>query len=84
MEQIGLWEFCFRLRVDNGALFYEQTRARFCPGSLRLPLPWSPAVTASEKPDGPARVLTSVKVRLPGLGRIIAYEGWLGVEAPGS
>ena len=82
MERVGLWEFCFRLRVENGALGYEQTRVRFCLGPLRLPLPLSPRVAASETPDGLARVRISVQVRLPLFGRLIDYDGWLDVEVP--
>jgi len=85
MERIGSWEIAFRLRVsDDGALHYEQTRARFRLGPLRLPLPFSPRVTASETPESPARVSISVQVRLLLVGQLIAYHGWLAVEPPES
>ena len=82
MERIGQWEFCFRLRVMDGALIYEQQHARFCLGPLRIPLPCGPHVAAVESPDGPARVRISVEVHLPMAGKLIAYDGWLDVEVP--
>ena len=81
MERIRSWELSFRLRADDGALHYEQRRARFCLGPLRVWLPWTPVVHASERLDGPSRVRVSVSVRLPLIGRLIAYDGWLDVEA---
>jgi hypothetical protein len=80
MERIRAWELTFRLRVEDGALHYEQQRARLCVGPLRVWLPWTPVVSAAERPDGPTRVRVSVNVRLPFIGRLIAYDGWLDVE----
>jgi len=81
VERIRSWELKFRLRVEDGALHYEQQRARLCLGPLRIWLPWIPVVSATERADGPSRVRVSVNVRLPLIGRLVAYDGWLDVEA---
>jgi hypothetical protein len=80
LERMGRVETRFRLKVVDGALIYESVSAAFCLGRLRLRLPrWlSPRVTASERLAGEEEQLeVSVEVRLPLLGRLIAYEGRL-------
>jgi hypothetical protein len=77
-ERLGPWEFQFRLETANGGLVYRQWRAALHMGPLRIPLPrWlAPRVTAREMPAGePGRVDVWVELRLPTLGRVIAYEG---------
>jgi hypothetical protein len=79
-ERMGRVETRFQLKVVEGVLIYESVGAAFCLGRLRLRLPrWlSPRVTASERPVGEGELLdVSVEVRLPLLGRLIAYEGKL-------
>ena len=85
-ERMGPLETRFRLTVVDGALLYQAAGAALCLGRLRVPLPrwFSPRTTASERPaDEPDRIDVSVEVRLPLLGRLIAYEGRLTcVETP--
>jgi hypothetical protein len=82
VERVGAWELRFRLRVENGALRYIQQSARLCLGIVRLRFPLGPRVSAVERADGPNRVTASVSVRLPLIGQLIAYEGWLETEEP--
>lgn len=78
IERIGLSEVRFQLDVIDGALQYQSTRVWLRAGLLRLPLPrWlSPRLTASEKADETG-VRVSVEVRVPLLGRLVAYDGLL-------
>lgn len=82
VERFGEWELHFKLRVQDGNLFYDQSRARLCLGAWHIPMPsaCAPRVTAKEMPDGAARVLVSVMVTLPFVGRLISYEGYLNVK----
>ena len=82
VERFGRWELFFKLRVAGGALFYDQQAAKLCLGAWRLSIPrvCAPFVRAHEKSDGDARVLVSVLVTLPLVGRLIGYEGYLDVR----
>lgn len=82
VERFGAWELRFALRVEQGALVYEQRGARFCAGSLRLPmlLACAPFVEAREWFDNKARVRVTVKVTLPIVGLLIAYDGHIIVK----
>jgi hypothetical protein len=79
VERFGEWELSFKLRVEGGNLFYDQSGARLCVGALRIPMPrvCAPHVVAKEMPDGAVRVLVSVMVRLPMVGQLISYDGYL-------
>jgi hypothetical protein len=80
LERMGAVEMRFRLAAVGGALTYETTSAALCVGSWRVPLPrWlRPRVVASEKPVGDGGpIAVAVEVRLPLLGRLVAYEGTL-------
>lgn len=79
-ERMGPIEMRFRLKVVDGALTYQTTRAALCLGPLRLPLPpwFSPRVTAWERPVGEGgHIEVSVQVHLPLLGCLITYGGRL-------
>jgi hypothetical protein len=82
VERFREWEMYFKLREENGGLYYDQCAARLCLGALRLPLPrfCAPAVQAKETFDGVSRVLVSVTVKLPLVGILISYEGHLDVR----
>ncbi len=77
VERFGAWELQFTLRVERGALVYEQCGARLCVGSLRLPMhrASAPFVEAREWAEDKARVCVTVKVTLPIVGLLIAYDG---------
>ena len=83
VERFGAWELRFALRVEQGALVYEPRGARFCFGLLRLPMPLAcaPFVEAREwAGEDKARVRVAVKVTLPIVGLLIAYDGHLIVK----
>ena len=82
IERFRAWELCFKPRVKDGTLLYEQCGAKLCWGPWRIPMPLvcAPLVTASERPGGTARVLVSVRVTLPLAGLLISYEGHLDLK----
>jgi hypothetical protein len=85
-ERFGLLEFRFRLDASvTGGLVYVQRDAALRLGPLRLPIPasWAPRVEACENPAGPGRVEVEVRVALPVVGPLIAYEGFMTVEDTG-
>ena len=81
-ERFGIFELRFRLEVSGGSLLYVQRDAAFLfgPVRLRLPVSWAPRVEAREDPAGPKRILLDVRVTLPGIGRLITYDGIIDVE----
>jgi hypothetical protein len=82
VERFREWELYFKLRVEEGNLFYDQSGAKLCVGALQIPMPHAcaPHVFAKEIQDGAARVLVAVKVTLPLVGLLIVYEGYLNVK----
>jgi hypothetical protein len=79
-ERWGFVEMRFRLEVDKGGLIYQTTSSALCLGSLRIRLPrWlSPIVMASDMPVGnKGEIAVSVKVQIPVVGSVIAYDGKL-------
>lgn len=79
-ERIKILEMRFRLKVIEASLHYQSRSAALCLGALRVPLPrWiSPRILAWEKPVAQGeQIAVSVEVRLPLLGRLIAYDGKL-------
>ena len=81
-ERYGVLEFRFRLEAPGGALLYIQQEAALMIGAvrLRLPGPLAPRVEAREDPAGLNRVNVAVRVTLPWIGLLIAYEGLIAVE----
>ena len=75
-------EFRFHLDASGGSLTYVQREAAFVfgPVRVRIPATWAPRVQAQEQPAGPKRVKVDVCVALPGVGRLIAYDGFIDVE----
>lgn len=79
-------ELRFRLRVEAGALCFEQIGAALRLGGLRLPLPraLAPRVVAREaSAEGGHRVRVTVDVWAPVVGRLFAYEGLVAQEEEG-
>ena len=81
-EQFGVLEFRFRLDASGGNLLYVQREAAvlFGPVRLRIPAAWAPRVEAREDPAGPTRINVAVRVVLPGIGQLIAYDGLVDIE----
>jgi hypothetical protein len=81
-ERFGVLEFRFRLDVSDGSLLYVQREAAFVfgPVRLRIPASWAPRVEAREDAAGPKRVKVHVRVAIPGVGPLIAYDGIIDVE----
>ena len=81
-ERYGVLEFRFRLDAPGGSLVYLQREAAVMAGGLRLRLPGrlAPHVEAREDPAGPNRVNVNVRVILPWIGLLIAYDGIIEVE----
>jgi hypothetical protein len=81
-EQFGVLEFRFRLDASGGNLRYVQQEAAvlFGPVRLRIPAAWAPRVEAREDPAGPTRIKLAVRVVLPGIGQLIAYDGVVDIE----
>ena len=81
-ERFGVLEFRFRLDTSGGNLLYVQREASvmFGPIRLRIPAPLAPRVEAREDPAGPTRIKVAVRVVLPGVGQLIAYDGFVDIE----
>jgi hypothetical protein len=83
MERYGLLEFSFALRVENGALHFDQVEATIRLGSLRLRIPgWmSPRISAvCEGLAGLNRTHASVRIAAPLIGTVFAYDGDFEIE----
>jgi hypothetical protein len=79
-ERLGCLEFWFRLRVIERTLDFRHTGTAGVLGPLRVPLPrWlSPRITAREwagLEEGSLQV--AVRISLPLIGLLMAYEGCL-------
>lgn len=81
-ERIGVLEFRFRLEASEGGLLFRQLEAAFLFGAIRLRLPamWAPMVYAREDPAGAHRIRIVVRVALPAVGPVLAYDGTIDVE----
>lgn len=81
VEHFAGWELCFVLRGEAGALRYQQCGARLRAGGWRqrMPLLAAPCVEALETAEGSQRVRVEVAVRLPIVGPLISYRGYLEV-----
>ena len=79
-ERLGCLEFCFRLRVIEQALDFWHTGTACVLGPICVPLPrWvSPRVVAREWAGlGEVSLQVAVRVSLPFIGLLMAYEGCL-------
>ena len=83
-ERVGVLEFRFRLEASTGSLVFRQVAATLVLGSLRLRLPdrWAPWIEAREDSAGARRMGVHVRVTLPLVGRLLAYDGTVGIEEP--
>lgn len=81
-ERFGVLEFRFRLDASGGNLLYVQREASVFLGPIRLRIPalWAPRVEAREDAEGPTRIKVAVRVVLPGVGQLIAYDGFVDIE----
>ena len=78
-EQLGLVRFDFALRVVDAGIEWRVARVR----ALGVPLPvrWFSGVGARESARG-ERYGFDVWARLPGVGLLVHYRGWLDVVSP--
>jgi hypothetical protein len=83
-ERFGILEFRFRLDVVDGSLCFRQIEAAFRLGAARVRLPagWAPSIEAREDPAGARHVSIEVRVTIPSLGPVLAYDGTIEIEAP--
>lgn len=79
LERFAGLEIRLRLTVENGGLIYHQVGAALWRGLVPLPAFLAPRVVGSEMPDGPDAVRVNVRVTMPLIGLLIAYEGRLNV-----
>lgn len=79
LERFAGLEIRVRLAVENGGLVYHQVGAALWRGLVPLPACLAPCVVGSEMPDGPDAVRVNVRVTMPLIGLLIAYEGRLNV-----
>lgn len=74
-ERLGPVHFRFRLHVDQGTIHWRVVQVRLF-GLLPLPLPLFSGVQSRER-EQDGRYAFEVDARLPLLGLLIRYEGWL-------
>ena len=82
--RFGVLEFRFCLDTSCGDLRYVQRAVAivFGPVRWRMPAACAPRVEAWESPAGPTSLRIAVRVELPGLGQLIAYDGVVHIEDP--
>ena len=82
LERVGIMEFQFKLRVEQGQLIYEQVGMSICIGTLSFPVfAWiSPRVHAVEMARGEKMTSVHVEVSAPVAGLILMYEGTVAEE----
>ncbi len=77
-ERMGAARLEFLLDVHDGGLALRLVRLRFlglpCPAWLR------PRLVATERGEGD-RLHFHIEARVPGIGRVVGYRGWLAVPA---
>ena len=83
-ERFGCLEFRFRLAAADGRLVFVQREAalRFSARRLRLPRWLAPRIEAHEDAADARRVRVRVRITLPVVGLLIAYDGL--IEVTGS
>jgi Domain of unknown function (DUF4166) len=77
-ERFGLLSFRMKIAAHANGLDMEMVSAR-C-GVLNMPKFLTPQITASERTDASNRHLFDVSIRLPLIGKIVRYTGWLVLE----
>jgi hypothetical protein len=85
LERFGWLELRLRLTAAEATLRYEPAGAALRLGRWRFPLPaaLAPTVRAVEAPGADGATRVSVEVRLPAVGLLIAYDGWMRPEERG-
>ena len=85
-ERFGVIEFRFRREESGGTTSYRQVGVSVVVGPLRVPLPrlCSPVVTAREDAAGPRSRHVDVRVELPLVGPLLAYDGTIDVDEAAS
>ncbi|GAB2502081.1 DUF4166 domain-containing protein [Lysobacter humi (ex Lee et al. 2017)] len=76
-ERLGLVTFDFDLAVRDGCIEWRVARAAAL--GLALPLRWFDGVRATES-EADGRYRFDVRARLPVVGRLVHYRGWLDVD----
>ena len=81
-ERFGLLELRFRLEEHAGSLVFVQRKAAFVAGALHFALPagCAPRVEAREHAAGPTTIGVRVRISLPVIGLLIAYDGSIDIE----
>lgn len=79
-ERFGPFTVRIRLRPDENRLWYEVAGWRL--GPVPLPTILAPKSLTHERVDAEGRFVFDVEIRLPGLGRMAYYTGWLVAAAP--
>lgn len=74
-ERLGPVTLRYRLTVENGAIVWRVTGIRIL-GLLPLPAHWFTGVEPRESDDD-GRYRFDVRARLPGIGLLVHYRGWL-------
>ena len=75
-------ELRFHLDPSDGSLVYRQCDAALVAGPIRVRLPerLAPQIVAREDPSDVHRTRISVRVTLPAVGLLIAYDGTVDFE----
>jgi hypothetical protein len=79
-ERFGVIQFSFLLKLQNAGICYVECGKALCLGRLCLPIPewFGPNVAATEMPgEEVRRTLISVRIRLPLVGPLVEYRGWM-------
>jgi hypothetical protein len=81
-ERFGILELRFHLAASQGSLVLRQTSAALQWGAVRLRIPaaCAPRVDAREDPAGARRIQVHVRVALPLVGPVLAYDGTIDIE----
>lgn len=74
-ERLGPATLRYRMTVENGAIVWRVIGIRIL-GLLPLPARWFAGVEARESGDD-GRYRFDVRARLPGIGLLVHYRGWL-------
>lgn len=77
VETFSGLELRMRVEVEDGGLVFRQAGAAVMRGRVPLPRFLAPKVEAREMPHGPDGIQAIVRVTMPLVGLLIAYDGWM-------